>query len=204
MLEKNSMHKCITKKWKENTITVIILQKGGKRRETRSNTSLYIHFYHTISRREFGSLLATFREFCTRNILLEGSRSVLEEEKEEQQQRLLEFPSEWHSWPGERRLIKRTTSKTFCPRFNRFSLSLSLSRTLLHLSTDPSRPTFPRTSMDIDSRWADADVRQRAQPVGANRKRQLGELCGGYRCHRWFLPRSLPICEPLLGVYRRV
>lgn len=152
MLEKNSMHKCITKKWKENTITVIILQKGGKRRETRSNTSLYIHFYHTISRREFGSLLATFREFCTRNILLEGSRSVLEEEKEEQQQRLLEFPSEWHSWPGERRLIKRTTSKTFCPRFNRFP-SISLSLSLSYPSPPLHRPFSSNFSADVDGHW---------------------------------------------------
>ena len=30
-------------------------------------------------------------------------------------------PSEWHSQPGEQRLIKSTTLKTFCLRFSRFS-----------------------------------------------------------------------------------
>lgn len=85
---------------------ILYLRKANDR-ETKRNLTEYLASYtflpsHSIveRRREFGrALLATFRELCTRRIFCRKVRSVLEldEEEEEEQKRLPEFPSEWHS-----------------------------------------------------------------------------------------------------------
>lgn len=85
---------------------ILYLRKANDR-ETKRNLTEYLASYTFLSshriverRREFGrALLATFRELCTRRIFCRKVRSVLklDEEEEEEQKRLPEFPSEWHS-----------------------------------------------------------------------------------------------------------
>lgn len=103
-------------------------------------------------------------------------------------------PSEWHSRPGEQRLIKSTTLKTFCLRFSRFfqysrisipipSLTLSLSVCLWFLVPSIRWTLIP----DELTLMYDSGLNRLELIGNASRNLSCTVCTGRYRCHRFLL-----------------